>query len=331
MKKSLKRVLTFLFAVTMMICLIACGSSTTQTENETSADVSGNFVMGTGGVSGTWYPIGGAICDAMSDGDLNVTVQSSGGGVENARTLLSGERDLGCVGGDIGYYAYTSAGDFEGEDGSKLRVLFRFGPMQTQLIARANSDINSFVDVKNHACGVGAVGSGDEVAFRGFLGLFGMSYDDVNESLISVAEQATAFKDRRIDTMYLTASAPNSAILDVASQADIKIVPIAGSERDTIIEAMPFFYATTITKDAYSFLPEDVETLGLDTLMMCTSDMSDEVAYAILENMFNNLDTVQQVHQSMADFDMDFACNGGDFAVPMHDGAVKFFTEKGLM
>ena len=115
-----------------------------------------------------------------------------------------------------------------------------------------------------------------------------MSYDDIDESLVSVAEQATSFKDRRIDTMYLTASAPNSGVLDVASQADIKIVPIEGTERDTILEAMPFFYATTIPQDAYSFMTGDVETLGLDTLMMCTTDLTDEQAYAILDNMFNN-------------------------------------------
>lgn len=339
MKKTAKRVLSSLLAGTLIFALAACGNTTSSSEGTSSpesgavdvANVSGNLVMGTGGVSGAWYPIGGAVCTAMSAGKLSVTVQSSGGGVENLRTILNGERDLGCAGADVATYAYNSTGDFEGEDGTSLRVLFRFSPVQAQMLARADSDINCFSDVKGHACGVGAPGSGDEFAFRTFLELFDMSYDDIDESQISIAEQATAFKDRRIDTMYTAASAPTSGMLDVASQAKVKLVPFEGSERDTILESLEFFYPVTITKDTYSFMTEDVETLGMDTLMMCSTNLSDEQAYAILDNMFANIESVQAIHGSMSDFSPEFACNGGDFTVPMHSGAIKWFSEHGYL
>lgn len=335
MKKNMRRVFSFLLAGAMMLNLAACGTSSgsgaSGSDNPGDAEVSGNLVMGTGGVSGTWYPVGGAVCGAMSGGKLNVTVQSSGGGVENVRTVLAGERDLGMVGADVMNYAYNGTGDFEGEDGSNLRVLFRFASAEAQIITRVDSGINSLGDMKGRPCGVGAIGSGDEVAFHTYLEANGMSYDDIDESLISYAEQATAFKDRRIDTMFTLATAPTSGILDVASQAKVKLVPIAGAERDAIIAAVPFYYAVTVPQDKYSFMEEDVETIGMDSYMFCNAKLSDEQVYAILDNLFANIESVQTIHPSMAEFNAEYAANGGDFAIPMHNGAVKWFTDNGYL
>lgn len=337
MKRTTERILSSLLAGILLVSLAACGGST----NEGSAapddgtvdvaNVSGNLVMGTGGVSGTWYPVGGAVCSAMSGGKMNVTVQSSGGGVENIRTILNGERDFGIAGADVTDYAYKGIGDFEGEDGSKLRVLFRFSSAEAQILARADSNINSIRDTKGHPCGVGAAGSGDELAFRTWLGLLDMSYDDIDESLISIAEQATAFKDRRIDTMFTIASAPTSGMLDVASQAKVKLVPIAGDEAKTITDALEYLYPVTITKDKYSFMDDDVETLAMDCMVVCSADLKDEQAYAVLDNMFSNIETVQTIHNSMSNFTPEFAANDGDFTIPMHNGAVKWFTEHGYL
>ena len=337
MKKTTKRVLSSLLAGTLLFSLAACGGTSNEGQAASDdgtvdvANVSGNLVMGTGGVSGTWYPVGGAVCGAMSGGKLNVTVQSSGGGVENVRTVLAGERDLGLVGADVMSYAYNGVGDFEGEDGSNLRVLFRFASAEAQIIARVDSGINSLSDMKGRPCGVGAIGSGDEVAFHSYLEVNGMSYDDIDESLISYAEQATAFKDRRIDTMFTLATAPTSGILDVASQAKVKLVPITGTERDAITAALPFYYAVTVPQDKYSFMEEDVETVGMDSYIFCSAKLSDEQAYALLDNLFANIESVQTIHPSMADFDAEYAANGGDFAIPMHNGAIKWFTDNGYL
>lgn len=326
----MKKFFSLLLALLMVFSLVACGDQGAGDNGDGTVEVSGNLVMGTGGVSGTWYPMGGVMCSAMSAGKLNVTVQASGGGVENVRTLLSGERDLGLAGGDIAYYGYAGVGDFEGEDGSKLCSLACFSPMETQLVIRADSGIASIADLKGKAVGCGSVGSGDEVAIRGLLGTVGLSYDDIDEYLLSVAEQSTMFKDRKLDAMYLTAASPNSGVLDAASQADCAFVSISGAERDKILAEFPFFHATTIPTSAYSFLTEDVETIGLDTILLCTTDLSDEVVYALLENMFANVKDVQASHGSMATFTMESAC-AGEFAVPLHPAAVQFYKDHGVM
>ena len=327
MKKLLSLLLTFI----LVFSLAACGGGgETTTDEGAEAVVSANLVMGTGGVSGTWYPMGGIMCGAMSKDQLNVTVQASGGGVENVRTILSGERDLGLAGGDVAYYGYASMYDFEGQDGSNLRSLAAFSPMQSQLVVRADSGITCIADLEGKAVGCGAVGSGDELAIRGLLGTVGLSYDDIDEYLLSVAEQATMFKDRKLDAMYLTASAPTSGVLDAASQADCALVNITGTERDNILAEFPFFKATSIPTTAYTFLETDAETIGLDTILLCSAELSDDVVYAILENMFANVEDVQAAHGSMANFTLETAC-AGEFAVPLHPAAEQFYKDHGVL
>lgn len=329
----MKRLISLLLAMMMAMSLVACGNTPGNDDkmgDDGTPAVTGNLVMGTGGVSGTWYPLGGVMCGAMTKGRLNVTVQSSGGGVENVRTILSGERDLGLAGADVAYYGYSSMYDFEGQDGSSLRSLMAFAPMQAQLIARADADINCIADLKGKALGCGAVGSGDELAIRNLLDIVGLSYDDVQESLVSVGEQATSFKDRRLDCMYITASAPTSGILDAASALTCSWVPIAGAETEAVVAELPFFYPITVPASTYSFMNEDVETLGLNTILLGSTALSDEQVYAILENMFENLAAVQAAHPSVADLTLESACSG-DFAVPLHPGAVKFYQDKGVL
>lgn len=329
----MKKLISLLLALMMALALVACGEKAPAADDGATdgpAPVTGNFVMGTGGVSGTWYPLGGVMCGAMTKDGLNVTVQSSGGGVENVRTILSGERDLGLAGADVAYYGYTSQYDFEGQDGSSLRSLMAFAPMQAQFIASASSGISCIADLKGTALGCGAVGSGDELAVRNILRIMDLSYDDVDESLISVGEQATSFKDRRLDCMYITASAPTSGILDAASAIDCVWVPIAGAEAEAIVSELPFFYPITVPASTYSFMTEDVETLGLNTILLGSTALSDEQVYALLENMFANLEAVQAAHPSVADLTLESACSG-DFAVPLHPGAVKFYQDKGVM
>lgn len=329
----MKKLISLLLALMMALALVACGEKAPAADDGATdgpAPVTGNFVMGTGGVSGTWYPLGGVMCGAMSKDGLNVTVQSSGGGVENVRTILSGERDLGLAGADVAYYGYSSQYDFEGQDGSSLRSLMAFAPMQAQFIASASSGISCIADLKGTALGCGAVGSGDELAVRNILRIMDLSYDDVDESLISVGEQATSFKDRRLDCMYITASAPTSGILDAASAIDCVWVPIAGAEAEAIVSELPFFYPITVPASTYSFMTEDVETLGLNTILLGSTALSDEQVYAMLENIFANLEAVQAAHPSVADLTLESACSG-DFAVPLHPGAVKFYQDKGVM
>ncbi len=341
--KKMKRTIAMLISLLMIFSLAACGSSqtaapaqssapaeTSTTEEKSASSVKANLVMGTGGVSGSWYPVGGAMCNAMTVDGLNVTVQASGGTVENIRTVLNGERDFGFAGANVLADAVAGVGDFEGEDGSKLCSVISFMPMQAQWLVRADSGITSMEDFAGKMVGVGAVGSGDEVCARRLLDIVGLSYDDVDEQLLSIAEQATAFKDRHLDVMWTIAAAPTSGFLDASSQASCALVPIDGEIRDKIIENDPYYVPMTITSNEYSFLTEDVETIGFKTMVICNADLDEEVVYQALVNLFAQTETLRESHVSMADFGIETSAEGLD-VLPIHPGALRFFQEQGIL
>lgn len=330
-----KLTLILLIVGIMLFGVFGCAKpAETPTETKDLAEgkgITANLVMGTGGVAGTWYPLGGAFCTQMSDGaGLNVTVQASGGGVENARTVASGERDLGMLGNNVAAYAYEGKLSFEGTPLSNLRGLYSFLPNQVQFVVRTNSGINCLADMKGKAVGVGAIGSGDELSIREeLLGPLGITYDDFDEQMLSVAEQVTAFKDNHLDVIYLIASAPTSGVMDAAAQAKVTLVPIVGEEKATIMEKAPFYVETVITNKQYEFLEKDIETVATMTIMVTNAELDENIAYELVKNTFEGVTELQAFHPGMREFSLENALIG--MSIPLHPGAERYYKEKGII
>ena len=129
--------------------------------------------------------------------------------------------------------------------------------------------------------------------------------------------------------MTVIAGAPASGILDAASQAEVRLIPMDGEDRDNFLEQYPYYVETTIPKDTYTFMTEDVETLSVMTTLICSADLTEDQVYTALTNMFANIDTVTASHGTMATFSMETAVEG--LTIPLHPGAEKFYTEHGLL
>ncbi len=298
--------------------------------HEKTEAVTADLLMGTGGVAGVWYPLGGAICAAMSDGKaITVTVQATGGSVENIRTVASGERDFGMTSNSFAAHAYEGIATFEGEAMKNIRGVISFSPSIVQFLVREESDIFELKDFKGKRFGVGAIGSGDEANARMFLKAVGLSYDDVDEMMLSVAEQVTAFKDRKIDIIFMTASLPTSGAMDAAASEKVRFIAIKGQEKEAVLELNPYFAPATITSEHYSFVKEDVETLSSPALLVTNADLDEEVVYQALKNMFAKVETLKQAHSSMKEFSVERALVG--MTVPLHPGAERFFKEAGVL
>lgn len=323
-KKGLfKKAISFAAVLVLCVAFAACGGGG---EGSSSSQ---NLIMGTGGTSGTWYSVGGVICGALSTSDLlNATAQTSAGGVENIRLVSTNERQLGFCMPSLAIYAKDGVESFDGEKIENIRAICQFMPMQAHFIVRDKSSIKSIEDIKGKAIGTGAAGSGDEVMCREILDAVGITYDDVDEQLLSFSEQVTAFKDGQIDVMFMLASAPTASVMDAASQADCRILSVEGDLEKKVLDAHNYYYETTIPKDSYDFLKEDVTTIGISTMLFTNAEMSDDVVYEICNKMFEeaNLKAIQESHGSMADFSLDTAIEG--LTVELHPGAQKYYDEK---
>lgn len=332
-KDLLRKSMSLLLVLMLVLSLGACGGTTPEGEGEAEGEgepVEVTYLtMGTGGVAGTWYPVGGVLAAAMSEsGVANVTAQTSAASLENIRLAGSGERQLGLATGGLLVFAQEGIEMFEGEQYPQLASLANMMFMQIQFLVRADSGIESFADLAGKNVGTGAPGSGDEVFARGVLEAVGV-YDQVKPMQLSYAEQVTAFKDRQLDAICAVASAPTAAMLDAASQADVKFLAIDGDDKAKVIEKYPFFIDATLTPEQYAFMTEPVNTVGTFTTMFTTTDVEEEVIYEAMKSMFGNLDIINAAHVAMRDFSAETAVAG--LPIPLHPGAERFYKEIGVI
>ncbi|MEG1778424.1 MAG: TAXI family TRAP transporter solute-binding subunit, partial [Angelakisella sp.] len=193
-----KRFLALTLAMVMLLSLGGCG-----------AKKAANLVMATGGTSGTYFALGGAMAGQVNsylkDSGVKITATSTGASKENIRNIAAGEADLALVQNDVLDYASKGIELFDGEKTANLSVVATLYPEVVQIVVGKNSGINSIADLKGKKVSVGDVGSGVEANAKQILEAYGMTFDDVNASHLSFKESANGFKDKQLDAFFVTA------------------------------------------------------------------------------------------------------------------------------
>lgn len=289
------------------------------------------LIIGTGGLAGVYYPLGSAIASIITDFVPNVscTAQTSAAGVENIRLLKLGEVDLGMVQTSAAYQALHGTDVFKGDKIENLRGMTILYPQPMQIVVAKDSNIYTFEDLLGKKVGIGAPASGEEVTFKEIIGVAGHTIDDYRPFYISLAEQASAFKDREIDAMWYVSGIPTSGILDVASARAIRIVPIDGELRESVMKAYPYHAPGVIPAGTYPEQDNDVLTLASPAYLVATSELPDDIAYAILDAIFSHLDVLQNAHSQGKDVTLEGALVGSP--IPLHPGAERYYKEKGIL
>ncbi len=289
------------------------------------------LLIGTGGLAGVYYPMGGAIAKIITNKveGIEATVQTSAAGMENLRLLSLKEIDMGLVQNSDAYNAFNGKMFFKDKPIKNIRGIAVLYPQPIQIVVRANSDITSFYDLKGKRVGVGAPGSGEETTFRRLMSVHNMTYDDIDEKLISLAEQAAQFKDRHIDAMWYVSGVPTSGILDVSSVLPIKLVPVKGKERDELIKMDPYFIKSVVKKGSYPGLTDDVETIASPAYLVCLESLKEDDVYRMTKAIFENLKDLAAAHKQGENVRLETALIGS--TIPLHPGAGKYYKEKGVL
>jgi uncharacterized protein len=297
----------------------------------TLASAETRLLMGTGGLAGVYYPIGGAIAKIITSKvkGIEATVQTSAAGMENLRLLSMKEIDMGLVQNSDAFNAFNGLLFFKDKPIKNIRGIAVLYPQPIQIIVRADSNIKSFYDLKGKRVGVGAPGSGEETTFRRLMSVYNLTYKDMDAKLISLAEQSAQFKDRHLDAMWYVSGVPASGILDVASVLSIKLVPISGKERDNLIKMDPYFIKSVVKKGSYPGMTEDLETIASPAYLICLESLKEDDVYRITKAMFENLQDIAASHKQGENVKLETALIGS--TIPLHPGAEKFYKEKGLI
>jgi TRAP transporter TAXI family solute receptor len=292
--------------------------------------------IGTGGVTGVYYPTGGAICRLVNKGrkehGVRCSVESTGGSVYNINTIREGELDFGVAQSDWQYHAYNGTSKFE-EDGpfEKLRAVFSVHPEPFTVVARADSGIKTFADLAGKRVNIGNPGSGQRGTMEVVMEALGWDKDTFAlASELKSAEQSQALCDNKIDAMVFTVGHPSGSIKEATTSCDSVLIPVTGPEIDKLVEKNSYYRKATIPGGMYRGTDEDVETFGVGATFVTSSDVPEEVVYVVVKAVFEDFDQFKKLHPAFADLKPEEMIKDG-LSAPLHDGAVKYYKEKGWM
>lgn len=291
----------------------------------------GFFTIGTGGVTGVYYPVGGAVSKLVNDADvgLRLTVESTGGSVFNINAINSGQMDLALAQSDVVYQAYNGEVAFEGAPVEKVRTVMGLHAEPMHLVCNADADVASFADIAGKRVSIGNPGSGMLNTVQAMLAAKGMSEDDFTAEYLRAAEAPDFLRDGRIDCFFYTVGIGGAAIRDISATSDVDIVPLHDAEFETLMETFPYYAFATVPAGTYGGQDEELTLFGVKALFVTSTDMSEEDVYTIVSTVLNNLDTFRAIHPALANLTPEDFLSG--LGAPLHPGAERAYREAGLM
>ena len=317
MKKSFVKALALL---AVAFALVGCGKPAKK-----------NYILATGGTSGTYYPFGGAIANIWNTkvDNMNVTAQATGASAENLRLISKGDAEYGIVQNDVMDYAFNGTDMFSGNALPNLAVIGTLYPEVVQIAASKESGIKTIYDLKGKRVSIGDAGSGVEFNAKQILEGYGLTFDDIKKNNLSFKESAEGIQNGTLDACFITADVPNSALQELAFTAGLILIPVNGPEADKICSKYGFYTKTTIPGGTYQGTEDDTEALAIKATLAVNAKLDTDTVYAMTKALFENLDTLGQAHAKGKEVTAKAAVTG--ISVPFHPGAEKYFKEIGVL
>ena len=294
------------------------------------------ITIGTGGVTGVYYPTGGAICRLVNKGrkqhGIRCSVESTGGSVYNLNTIRAGELDMGVAQSDWQYHSYNGTSKFKDKGAFKgLRAVFSVHPEPFTVVARTDSGIKTFDDLKGKRVNIGNPGSGQRGTMEVVMAAKGWTTKDFAlASELKSAEQSKALCDNKIDAMVFTVGHPSGSIKEATTSCDSVIVEVSGSAIDKLVADNDYYRSAVIPGGMYRGSDKDVKTFGVGATFVSSTNTSDEVVYHVVKAVFENFDSFRKLHPAFADLNKKQMVKDG-LSAPLHGGAAKYYKEAGLM
>lgn len=292
--------------------------------------------VGTGGVTGVYYPVGGAICRLMNqtrrEHGIRCSVESTGGSVFNVNAIKGGDLEFGVVQSDVQYNAYHGEGGFaEGGPHEKLRSVFSLHPEPLTIVARADSGIIDFDSLKGKRVNIGNPGSGQRAVMDLLINEKGWSYSDFALAAeLAPAEQSSQLCDNNIDAFAYTVGHPAGAIQEATTTCDSRIIPVEGELIDRLVEENPYYFKAVIPGGMYNGNPDDVNTFGVGATVVTSADVPDDVVRAFVDSVFRDFEAFKGLHPALANLTPESMVNQGNSA-PLHPAAEAYYKEKGWL
>lgn len=288
--------------------------------------------IGTGGMTGTYYPVGGAICRlANKNPDVRCSVESTGGSIYNVNNVLKDELSFGFVQSDVVYDKYNGVGKFEGSGDKELRAVMSIYPELLAFVVSKASGVNSYPDAKGKKINVGNPGSGNEFTALIVFNEYGINVDKdlAHRGVLTAPESPMALKDKKIDGYFYMVGHPTANITDAANSLPIDLVGVDEEIADKIIEKHPYYAKGTIPSGLYEGIDHDTLTVGVKAVLVTSSKQSDIAVKAVVKAILDNFEEYQNLHPALKLVTKESLLEG--LSAPLHPAAEAVFKEAGIL
>jgi len=292
------------------------------------------ITIGTGGVTGVYYPAGGAICRLVNknrnDHGIRCSVESTGGSVFNVNTIKAGELDMGVAQSDVQYNAVKGRNQFK-EPFTELRAVFSLHPEPVTVVVRKESNIKTFADLKGKKFNVGNPGSGTRASLDELIAAMGWTIKDFAlASELKADEHGPALCDGKIDGFFYLVGHPSANIQDPTTVCGAKLISVTGPAVDKLVKANPYYAYATIPAGLYPNNPQETKTYGVLATLVSSTSTSPDTVYQVVKAVFDNFAEFKKLHPAFQVLKPENMIKDG-LSAPLHDGAVKYYKEKGWM
>ena len=288
--------------------------------------------IATGGTGGTYYPLGGALAQMLSNNvdGLIVTAQSGNASVANCNLISRGQIETAFSQANTTYWSYSATGILkDAQPITNLRGIASLYPETIHIVALKASGIKTIEDLKGKKVGVGAPNSGTAADAEIILNAHGITFDDIKADYLSFNEVAQRLIDGQIDAGFTTAGFPTSSIINIATKRDIVLIPMSAEKIKELVEAIPYYGATVIPGGLYKGVDEDVPALATPALWICDAKLSPTLVYKMTKALWEHRDVLEKVHSQGKNITLETALDG--IGIPLHPGAELYYKEVGLI
>jgi TRAP transporter TAXI family solute receptor len=325
----MKKIITITVAVAFaLVGVMSMGAADVQAKT--------TFVtIGTGGITGVYYPTGGAIAKIVNqkrkEYGIRCTVESTGGSVFNVNAVMAGDLEFGVVQSDRQYQAINGLAEWKDKGPQKdLRAVFSIHPESVTLCAAVDAGIKDIKDLKGKRVNIGNPGSGQRQNSIDALEAVGLSWEnDMQAEQVKAAEAPGLLQDGRIDAFFYTVGHPSGAFKEATAGArKVKFVTITGI--DTLLSKYPYYAKSFVPVNLYPGAENDsnVDTFGVKATFVTSAKVPENVVYAVTKEVFENFDSFKKLHPAYAVLTKQNMLEG--LSAPMHPGAMKYYKEAGL-
>ncbi|CZE48633.1 TAXI family TRAP transporter solute-binding subunit [Campylobacter geochelonis] len=288
--------------------------------------------IGTGGMTGTYYPVGGAICRlANKNPDIRCSVESTGGSIYNVNNVLKDELSFGFVQSDVVYDKYNGVGKFKDKGDKNLRAVMSIYPELLAFVVSKSSNIKSYTDVKGKNINVGNPGSGNEFTALIVFDEYGIDVDKElsHRGVLTAQESPMALKDKKIDGYFYMVGHPTANITDASNSLPIDLISVGEKEADAIIAKYPYYAKGTIPSGLYEGIDHDTLTVGVKAVLVTSKNQSDEAVMAVVNSVLENFQEYQNLHPALKLVTKESLLEG--LSAPLHPAAQAAFEKAGII